>query len=56
MRASLSQVDNINDLSTTSDDEKSHRETHHRSQKAFSLNDAHTLKVIKRTFKNLIFL
>ena len=45
MRASLSQVENIYDLSTTPDDEKSIRDIHRRSQKAFDLADAQTLKV-----------
>lgn len=45
MRASLSQVENIYDLSTTLDDEKSIRDIHRRSQKAFDLADAQTLKV-----------
>jgi len=51
MRASLSQVENIYDL--TSDDDKPLREIHRRSQKAFNLNDAQALKVINENVKNL---
>ena len=47
MRSSLSQVENIYDLSTVNDEEKPVRQIHRRSQKAFDLNDAQTLKVIK---------
>jgi hypothetical protein len=52
MHASLSQVENIYDLSGTDDEEKPLREIHRRSQKAFNLKDAQTLKVISK--KNLI--
>jgi hypothetical protein len=50
MRTSLSQVENIYDLSNIDDEEKPVREIHRRSQKAFDLNDAQTLKVIKERF------
>jgi len=47
MRTSLSQVENIYDLSKTPVEEKPLREIRRRPQKAFDLNDAQTLKVIK---------
>jgi hypothetical protein len=50
MRASLSQVENINDRLTTSDEEKPPRAIPRRSQKVFDLNDAHALKVINKKF------
>lgn len=53
MRASLSQVENIYDLSTTPDDEKPRREIHRRTQKAFDLNSAHALKVIEKNISML---
>lgn len=53
MRSSLSQLENIYDLSVSSDDDKPRRPIHHRPQKAFDLNDAKTLKVIKEN--SLIF-
>jgi hypothetical protein len=54
MRASLSQVENIYDL--TSDDDKPLREIHRRSQKAFNLNDAQALKVINENVKKFEFM
>jgi hypothetical protein len=50
MRSSLSQVESLFDLSNINDEEKPVREIHRRSQKAFDLNDAHTLKVIQKKF------
>lgn len=45
MRASLSQVENIYDLSSALNEEKSVRDVHRRPQKVFDLSDAHALKV-----------
>lgn len=47
MRTSLSQVENIPNLSKTSEEQKPVREISRRSQKVFDLNDAKALKVIK---------
>ena len=46
MRASLSQLENIYDLSVIPKQEKPLRTIHHRPQKAFDLNDAQILNVI----------
>ncbi|CAF0757838.1 unnamed protein product [Rotaria sp. Silwood1] len=55
MRTSLSQVENLYDLSVTPDEEKPLRPIHNRSQKAFDLNDAKALKnEIDQSFKNTI--
>ncbi|CAF3502583.1 unnamed protein product, partial [Adineta steineri] len=55
MRTSLSQTDSIYNISKTPDEEKSVREIPRRSQKAFDINDAKTLKnEIDQSFKNTI--
>ena len=55
MRTSLSPIENINDVSITSDDhdDKPRREIQRRSQKAFNLQDAHNLKVHRRVLKSI---
>ena len=54
MRTSLSQVENIYDVSKSPVEEKPFREIRRRPQKAFDLNDAQALKVIKENLRNLI--
>lgn len=51
MRTSFTPIENINDVSITSDDydEKPRRDIHRRSQKAFNIQDAQTLKVHNRS-------
>lgn len=56
MRTSLSQLENIYDLSATPDDEKPRREIHRRTQKVFDLHDAQVLKVTFEKIEVLFFL